>query len=270
MAPAKGIARRWSNAPCWLLLLGILLAGIPLAGSAADDTLAAAINKAGLQRMLSQRILQSYCQIGLGLMPDQSQAQLDAAVALFEHQLDALKDVASTSQVREALSEVARIWQPFRQVAETPVSRAGAARLLYLNDDLLHAAHKVVQQLQDLSGSNTARLVNIAGRQRMLSQRVVKFYMLQEWGFDTPTIQDELRIAQDAFADALTRLMAAPENTPVIRKELEEAELQWTWFGAALSLRGEAPYRLVVADTGERLLAHMDRVTKLYEELSAP
>lgn len=270
MTPAQGTAKGRGYAPSWLVLLGLLLLGFPLAGSAADTSLAAAINKAGLQRMLSQRVLRSYCQVGLGLMPEQSQVQLDSAVALFERQLSELKSVASTSQVQEALAEVTRIWQPFREVAQAPISRAGAARLLYLNDDLLHAAHKVVQLLQDLSGSSTARLVNIAGRQRMLSQRLVKFYMLQEWGFDTPTIQDEFEIAQNAFADALSRLMAAPENTPAIRKELDEAELQWTWFGAALSLRGEASYRLVVADTGERLLAHMHRVTKLYEERSAP
>lgn len=250
------------------ILLGLLFLAIPTSVPAAEASLAAAINKAGLQRMLTQRILRSYCQVGLDVMPAASQAQLDDAVASFERQLGELQAFAPTREARETLAEVARIWQRFRQVAAVPVTREGAGRLLYLNDDLLHASHKVVQLLQDLSDSAHGRLVNIAGRQRMLSQRLAKFYMLREWGFDTLTIRDEMETTRSAFADALSRLMAAPQNTPAIDQELGEAELQWTWFEAALSLRGEKPYRLVVADTSERLLAHMDRATKLYEELS--
>lgn len=269
MVPWRTGTKARSRRSLWIAaLLGLLFLAMPAIGQAAEASLAAAINKAGLQRMLTQRILRSYCQVGLGVMPAASQAQLDGAVASFERQLGELQSFAPTREVRETLAKVARIWQPFRQVAAAPATREGAGRLLYLNDDLLYASHKVVQLLQDLSGSAHGRLVNIAGRQRMLSQRLAKFYMLQEWGFDTLNIRDEMETTRNAFADALSRLMAAPENTPAIGQELSEAELQWTWFEAALSLRGEAPYRLVVADTSERLLMHMNRVTKLYEELS--
>ena len=62
-----------------LLLLAFVLFGI---SSQADETalpLQTAINKAGRQRMLTQRIVKAYCLVGLGVSTEQSKAQLAQA-----------------------------------------------------------------------------------------------------------------------------------------------------------------------------------------------
>ena len=61
-----------------LLVLGALLGGQP--ASAQEASLAEAVNQAGYQRMLSQRIVKAYCQIGIGVMPDVSRVQLADAL----------------------------------------------------------------------------------------------------------------------------------------------------------------------------------------------
>lgn len=264
---------------CCLLILAP--AGTARAGSAQEGaadaeaavaglSLAAAINTAGRQRMLSQRILKMYAQAGLGVRPKDSRAALEESIALFEAQLAELKTFAPISAYHEALAGVERVWRPFRTVAGQEVSHAGAARLLYWNEDLLHATNKVVRVLQDLSDLPSSRLINVSGRQRMLSQRLAMFYMLREWGFDTLTIQDDMESARNEFAGALDRLGAAPDNTPVQTSELEQVELLWLWFESALDLQGEQAYRLVVSETSDRILEHMDKVTKTYEEMAAP
>lgn len=235
----------------------------------ADTTFASLINKAGRQRMLSQRIVLSYVEIGLGVFAEQARARLDADIALFDAQLAELKAAAPTTDVVKALAGVDALWTPFRQAATAEVSRSGARHLLFWSDDLLFATNKVVQLLQDLSGQPYSRLVNIAGRQRMLSQRMAKFYMLREWGLDTITSRDEMERARNEFAGALAALQGAPENTDAIREELEAAAVQWAWFDNALSLTDDATFRLVVADSSAAVLERMERVTGLYEQLSA-
>ena len=252
-----------------LVLAGLFGTALETSAGAGEDlTLVPAVNKAGRQRMLSQRILLTYCQAGLGVMPDLAQRRLSESVELFDLQLAELKGFAPTPGVRATLAQVEKLWVPFKEIAHRPPSREGAKRLLYWNDDLLFSTDKVVRLLQDLSDQPYARLVNIAGRQRMLSQRVAKFYMLREWGFDKPSIRDEMEHARNEFAGALAALRAAPENTDAILAALNEAELSWTWFDHALTLRGDQSYRLIVADSTEAILVQMDRVTEMYERLA--
>ena len=250
-------------------VLAFILCGLSLAPSAqADETFGALINKAGRQRMLTERIVLNYVQIGLGVFPEKSRGQLAADVALFSEQLAELQTAATTTELVEALDNVERQWRVFGATATGDVSQSGARRLLFHNDDLLFATNKVVQLLQDLSGKPFSRLVNIAGRQRMLSQRMAKFYMLREWGIDTITTRSEMEQARNEFSGNLTALQGDAEATEEIGAELDEVAVQWAWFENALTLIEEDTFRLVVAESSQAILERMERVTGLYERLA--
>jgi hypothetical protein len=259
----------------FLMMLSFVANGAtPLATPPAKPesmTLSAAINKAGRQRMLSQRIVKAYCQVGLKVRADKSRAILDKSVNLFDAQLAELRQFAGKPEILEALAKEAALWGEMRAVATDPVNRDGAKKLMELNEALLQAAHKVTMLLETAAGTKSGRLVNIAGRQRMLSQRLAKFYMLKKWGFNSTEITSGIEQAKKEFVSAMQELSAAPQNTPEIQHELEQVKTQWVFFENALGQHDDTGEDLMfatnVATTSERILEAMDKVTALYEKV---
>lgn len=234
--------------------------------------LTAAINKAGRQRMLSQRITKAYCQLGLGVVTDQSFNILHESIGLFDSQLAELVSYAPTEQIRATYAQLSGEWDAFRRVALEKPTHEGAVKLAEMNERVLRVAHAGTTQLEGLSHSHVGQLVNVAGRQRMLSQRVAKFYMLRAWEVPVVNIGGQLSQARREFVSAMAELRVAKENTPLINQDLELARSQWAFYEVALDYQAGGTHdpklEAAVATSSERVLEVMNEVTGLYEHLS--
>jgi HSP90 family molecular chaperone len=128
-------------------------------------------------------------------------------------------------------------------------------------------------QLEKISGTTAGHLVNISGRQRMLSQRMAKFYQAFNWGVASPDALTNLAKARTEFVAALTELSTSPKNTPAIKEEIELAKVQWVFFDQALlvkpnSAENKTRFADNVATTSERILESMDKITGMYQLLT--
>ena len=267
-APSADLCRRR-----WLAAAAALgaAAALPPARAQVFD-INDAINKAGRQRMLSQRLAKAWLAIGQGVEAERAQRILNQSMALFDRQFIELKAYAPTPEIRATYAALEPIWSDYKTalVGATP-ERAAAARLLALDARVLALAHQGTVQLEKHSGQALGRLVNLAGRQRMLSQRTAKFYLAQSWKADVPEARKELDTARAEFVQALKVLYEAPEATRSIKGELELAQQQWVFFENALQagVTSATQKAVEVFTTSENILQVMDRVTGQYARLAA-
>ncbi len=230
-------------------------------------TLSSAINKAGRQRMLSQRMLKAHTMIGIDVDALKARDQLIAAVKLFDKQLEELKAYAPNGMIKTGLDGVERLWKDYQIAIIATPDREKAIKLLEQGNEVLNASHQVVLLLEDLAPTSTGYLINIAGRQRMLSQRLSMFYMYQTWGLNNSQIRSQFRQNKNEFKGALSELSEADVNTDLLKTKLRKGKTEWKLFKHGLDGAEKKPIPYIVNLTGDKLLKTMNEITGLYDAL---
>lgn len=233
-----------------------------------------AINKSGRQRMLSQRLAKCYLQIGQAIDMPRSKKIFDLSLALFEKQLGELESYAPNAENKATLASMKKTWSAYKNalLAQAP-NLQDAKAVMRLSEEVLALAHASTLQLEKISDTAVGHLVNIAGRQRMLSQRMAKFYQAINWGVASSDALPGLIKARDEFLAAMAELSASPKNTIPIKQDILLAQQQWFFFDQALksnAINDDTKLRFAtnVATSSERILETMDRITGMYEQLA--
>jgi nitrate/nitrite-specific signal transduction histidine kinase len=252
------------------LVLGLMASGM---AHAQISDVNSAINKAGRMRMLSHRMAKAYFQLGLGVDAEQSRRSLDSSMALFDRQLVELKNYAPTSEIRATYKEVDSAWAGYKSaLTGAAPNSVNGKKVLELSEQVVFLANRGTLEFEKYSGKNGARLVNAAGRVRMMSQRMAKLYQAQAWKVGNAETDKNLESTRQEFVATLQELVSAPVNTQQIKDALASAKLQWVFFNNALDQRDMGSSHKLstdVATTSERILDEMETVVGLYERLAA-
>ena len=243
-----------------------LLAGLALTAArpahARIAQLGEAIDKAGAQRMLSQRMGKAWLgQLQPELAPRARQV-LQASAARFERQLDDLLAFAPSPEIAGSYKALHSRFADYRSLLLATPVRDQVDELLKRASEVLSLAHVATTQLQERSNAASARLVNLSGRQRMLSQRLALYFLARQQGARADLVKRETATATAEFELAMRTLHSAGETTPAIRANLELAQGQWFFLQNALgsdSQSAQAANDVFIAS--ENLLAVMETVT---------
>lgn len=223
------------------------------------------VSLADEQRMLVQRVAKLYSQVGLNVMPSVAVNQLILATRRFESNMTALQPiVAHSGELRLTYERLSREWDGMKKALSQSVSREAAESLARQAEATLAAVENLTPLVDDKSSSS--RAVHLAGRQRMLSQRIANNYLLRSWGIESSAVLETLESSVSDFSVGLVKLRARKDNSAAVKLELEEVTQQWEWLQAALSVEGAGAYRLIVTESADAILEATDRITRLYEE----
>lgn len=239
----------------------------------ASAQLAEAVNRAGQLRMLSQRMVKLYL---LRLANPRTTAQdalLADSVARVGANLAWLDKAAPRLPPIDRSAQVAPIWAALEADLRERPSPARARAVDTGAEQLLQEAEQLTAALQAAGAVATLQVLNVAGRQRMLSQRFAKLALMSLLDRDAaPDAHDAARVAvQGDFERAMAYLNGLPLSTADIRSALVDATRDWQLLLAAAP-QGQRPAgrdlraRLdTVAQASEALLATFDHLTTQYE-----
>lgn len=224
-----------------------------------------AINRAGKLRALSQRCSKAYIQTALNVMPERAREIALSSQRIMTSNLEELSLGQPPGDIRKLLQSLEKDTSALNNLLSGAARLDGAVEVARVADVMLESADVVTKAYESLSGQGSAKIVNLAGRQRMLSQRAARAYFLIAAGQTSAPVRKQLDTAKSEFSQSLLALQGAPISTTSIRNELDLAKGQWLFYEAALNKTPTPESLQNVATTSERVFEVMDNLTALYD-----
>lgn len=247
-----------------ILMAAVYTLAVPLHTQAADVTSAELVNRAGMQRMLSQRIAKAYFYLGNDVSAKETKMQLKMSTERFKNNHALLKENVQDLETKDLLSFVADAFTEYQALVNKPYGRENANRVLELSDILLETCHSVVLNLEDKSGVQLDHIVNISGKQRMLAQRVSKFYIAYQAGFRDDGVVHKLNNSIEEFESGLKKLMNEGQNSGEIDALLAKSKTEWDRISPYFLKVREGGLPLMVLTATDEVTKLADRITDLY------
>jgi hypothetical protein len=239
------------------------------------------LNKAGSERMLTQRMAKLYIALYLGTDIKESKAELDATVSLFDNRLVELKSIKINARYTKRIERVNHLWKSYKELIISRPTKENILLLLKENNIILESCELLTNELEWYASrfssenglyqmnENVMQLENRAGRQRMLTERVLFYFLVNHAliGADSK-FDKELNLALEDYQINLTELMGATENTPEIDYRLILLSKEWEALSVSCHQKEKDFSNIAsVLKMGENLLKSMEEITKSYEVL---
>lgn len=230
--------------------------------------LSVAVDVAGKQRMFTQRMLKDYTMIGLQNSFGDPAKDLKMVMDEFEDHMESLYRFTNDEATKKSIEEARALWIPIKEVLNAPPSRDVVGKLQNDLERLLKVANDTTGLFAKQTGKKSGEIINISGRQRMLSQRMASLYMLKVWGVNDPQFKEKMDRAMKLFKTSLERLMQSDLNTPKISKLLLKVKKSFMFFEVMNRSKSKFIPALIYKKSNE-ILKDMNSATGLYAALES-
>jgi nitrate/nitrite-specific signal transduction histidine kinase len=253
-----------------------------------------AINVAGKQRMLSQKLTKEYLLVALGHEAERNSASASATLALFDGNLKLLLTGDSERNLRappsreisEQLTLVGTHWNQLRPLIEkglkdpasipSSLDQVRTTNLLVL-DEMNKAVSLYEAACKSAGFTASGAVINVAGRQRMLSQKISKEICFLALGVDTEGQRAALGKSSALFSTSLVGLIDGnaelglqPLGSASIKRQLGKVQELWKQFEPLVKEALEAPaiqpeLLRKLAELNPLLLNEMNKAVTMFE-----
>ena len=272
---AKGIlmrARQVSEEEAFAVLRAASMHSNQRVGQVSRQVIAAAhyadaVNRAGKLRMLSQRLVKACALRVLDRAGTAHADQVDDATRQIDASIAALAKSVSKPTFGDLLDAVSTAWAEVQALAAPALAAGGLAALDAAAERLLLQAERLTRGLETAGLVTTLHVINVSGRQRMLSQRYAKEALLGLVleGDAARAARAELARTAETFEQSLAHLRTIPLCTGEIRALLDDAERVWQEVAATGRQVGQASGARSLDAASDALLALFEQLTDRYE-----
>jgi len=222
-----------------------------------------AVDVAGKQRMFTQRMLKNYTMIGMENSFGNPSDDLKKIIVEFENHLQSLHDYTKNIEIKKSTKKTKELWIPIKKILEQKPNRENVAKLQESLDELLKLSNDTTHLFAKDTGKIAGEIVDMSGRQRMLSQRMASLYLLKVWGVNDNKFKEKMSLAMTLFKTSLEKLQKSDLNTKEITNLLSEVEKSFMFF-EVMNDSKSAFIPALIYKKSDDILKNMDRVTNLY------
>ena len=239
------------------------------------------INLAGKQRMLTQKMSKEALFIAKGINAKANTENLKKTAELFDKTLkglangdESLKLPKTTDKdILAQLTKVSELWASLKpnidKVAEGKSDKATLEAIAKENLPLLKNMNEAVQMYAKASGSTLApemaKTINLAGKQRMLTQKMTKELLLVANEINVKENSENVKKTGQLFESTLKDLTDKCKNEE-IKKQLEVVAKLWGDYKVIIEKVDISEASLKKAEElNIPLLKNMNKAVKMYE-----
>ncbi len=274
----------------FILILCFLFTLPMVAQALTSQEMGSVINLSGKQRMLTQKMSKEAFFIAKGVSVDANKAALTKTAALFDKTLKGLINGDSelklpktdNPEIITQLNKVSTLWTEFNQSIQAVAGGNTSAEVLNKiatqNIPLLKNMNKAVQMFAKSSGSKLdpgmAKTINLAGKQRMLTQKMTKELLMVANNIDADNTKKSLNGTVTLFEKTLTGLvkgdptlgLPGTKNADIIA-QLAVVSKIWADYKPVLSAVDTSDAGLKKAEElNIPLLKNMNKAVKMFEK----
>ncbi len=257
------------------------------------------LNLSGKQRMLTQKMSKESLLVALDCDKTGNIENLKKTSALFDKTLKGLRDgnadlklvPTEAKNIIKALKKVEKLWLPFYKNINEIISASSAnkeqvAVVADTNGKLLKYMNKCVKLYEkDASKGGDAGLastINLSGKQRMLTQKMSKEFLLVAYGYNVEDYKLSLTETSDLFNITLKGLEVGDEvlglpgtKDSAIIAQLKVVNGLWTGFKPIIDFGADSENKTIskdkiaeIAKSNMPLLKNMNKAVSMYANLA--
>jgi len=222
------------------------------------------MNIAAKQRMLSQRIAKDYLYIHKNIAINKTKKELKISLASFFKSHKQLVSSIQNEEIKNLLEFVELSSNDFNKTIHQKFTLDNAQLILDLSESMLEGSQYVVNSLKDSIKIEESKIIEMAGKQRMLAQRIAKYYIAYQIGIKDENTVRSMKQTVSEFNENLTIMLSNKNNTPLLIKKVNEINKLWKIVHKFYNNIEKGGLPLIVFNSTDKITKKMNEITQLY------